>query len=89
MVTNLPPGKLESLRAIGIGGSGIFVSWGESNFSDDDECEFGGNGGSAMSDYPIEWSTRSDFDGAHMERVNSFNENFTIGGKHVFTGIEK
>jgi len=89
LATNLPPGKVESLRAIGIGGSGIFVSWEEPNVNDDDECEFGGNGGSAISDYLIEWSTRSDFDGAHMEMVNSFNKNFTIGGKHVFTGIEK
>ena len=62
----LSPGQPQNVRATPTSGAGILVSWDE---PDADLSEYGGDGGSAIKKYVIEWDTSPHFDtpASHVE----------------------
>jgi hypothetical protein len=58
-----------------------------------DDCVYGGDGGSPVTHYIIEWDTREDFGTPAMQAilyvsdVDSANLSYEIGGRNVYTGV--
>ena len=84
----LPPGQPQSVLALPSSGTGIFVSWDE---PDADLSVFGGDGGSSITKYVIEWDVSPYFDtpASHAELLMPASHSYLIGGNNVFTGVHE
>ena len=84
--SKLPPGEVQNLKAISASITGILVSW---DFpSTQNSCRYGGDGGSPITNFLIEWSENNDFDPAHSAMVSSSIKEYMIGGKDTITGAK-
>jgi len=82
-----PPGAPVAVTAVATSSVGILVNWLAPN---SDACEFGGDGGTPVTHYVVEWDLRSDFNSPASKETlyNPPALSFMIGGRDVFTGKE-
>jgi len=81
------PGAPISVKSVATSASGIMVSWGAPS---SDLCEYGGDGGSPVTHYVVEWDLRDDF-ASPAEFVTLYNPAslmYEIGGRDILTGEE-
>ena len=86
VATNGPPGSVLDLNASPTGSLGISLTW--KHPSATSSCLYGGDGGSPVTVFLIEWAFNEDFEQAESSSVPSSKSNFLIGGKDMITGSE-
>lgn len=80
------PGAPTAVTATPTSNFGILVSWQPPSAM---QCVYGGDGGSPISYYVLEWDTRSDF-GSPASRVTIYGADtlsYDIGGRNMLTGV--
>jgi len=81
------PGAPVAVTAYSTSDVGIMVVWDAPN---SDACEYGGNGGTPVTHYVVEWDLRDDFN-SPAEFVTLYDLvdlQYEIGGRNVLTGKE-
>ena len=78
------PGAPLAVTASSTSAAGILVAWQEPSAM---ECIYGGNGGSPVTHYIVEWDTRADF-GSPANKVTVTNMETLIGGRDFSTGVD-
>ena len=83
----LAPGAPTSVSAFPTDAVGIIVNWSPPNSL---TCLFGGDGGSAVTFYSVEWDLREDFSTPASQSFvyDLSNLSFLIGGRDIMTGKE-
>ncbi|KAG6623132.1 Titin isoform N2B [Phytophthora cinnamomi] len=82
---NRTPGRVEDAMATVLSSYAILVEW---NASSTDKYYYGGDGGSPITQYMIEWDTSPAFDSpAEFGLVNGKTRSFIIGGDDAITGV--
>ena len=86
VASSSPPGPVHNLTAAIASSFGILVSWSAPTFSS--HCSFGGDGGSPITMFLIEWARSEDFEQAVSSSVPASHFSFMIGGRDMITGSE-
>ncbi|GMH48103.1 hypothetical protein TL16_g00217 [Triparma laevis f. inornata] len=82
----LAPGSVQNVGLSSTSATGMRVSFEPPSAS---VCEYGGDGGSPITSYLIEYDQNSDFNSpATSVTVDSSLTSYVIGGRDVFTGLE-
>ena len=83
-----PPGPPVLVTLEVTSGVGLFVNW-EPPSANTGSCGYGGDGGSDISEYVVEWDVNAYFD-SPAERISlpSSQTAFLIGGRDPMTGVE-
>ena len=82
----LAPGSVQTIAVASTSSSGMQVTWEAPSAS---VCQYGGDGGSPITQYIIEWDVNSDFNSpASSVEVSSSLTSYVIGGRDVFSGLE-
>lgn len=79
----LPPGEVQNVHAEGVGDMGILINW---SAPDASFCVYGGDGGSPITYFEIEWDKADDFSTLSSYAVSSLATSYLIGGKDTITG---
>jgi len=79
------PGAVPNLVAVASSSQSIKVTWG---VSEPNRCNYGGDGGAAISRYELAWDTHSDFSTPFNSAILTPDTTaYTIGGRDVVTGV--
>ena len=78
------PGAPLTVTATATSAAGILVEWQEPSAM---ECIYGGNGGSPVTHYVVEWDTRADF-GSPAHKMTVTDTETLIGGRDFNTGVD-
>ncbi|CAM9165015.1 unnamed protein product, partial [Choristocarpus tenellus] len=82
-----PPGQVQNLQLYITSGVGLLVQWDEPST---DLITYGGDGGSAIEEYLVEWDTSAKFDSPSRKAVIAMPGalKHLIGGRDILTGEE-
>jgi hypothetical protein len=82
------PGAPENVRLTVLSSVGLRVDWGA---PDANQAVFGGDGGSAITQYMVEWDESATFDSpaAHSVVTMPSSQTYTIGGNDIITGVKQ
>jgi hypothetical protein len=74
------------LNGVATSSTGIELTW---ELSKSDECHFGGEGGSALTYYQIEWDVVGDFSTAALHSILVADDalGHHLGGRDVILGV--
>ena len=79
------PGPVEDTIAFATSSNGIMSEWKSPSA---EHCEYGGNGGSEISHYVLEWDIESDFSSSSSVVVSPESRSYHIGGRDSTSGAE-